>query len=103
MQGGEDTVGCEGGARGERGASDSDRCRKAHGGAMLLEKVRLATSEVLSAWLVIPQAGKVPLGASVGQDVREAQMLNSAFEFYTEHSSLDVSMQNLVPLTPALR
>jgi hypothetical protein len=42
---------------------------------MLPEELRPAPGEGVYSWLVIPQAGKVPLGATVGEDVEEAQEL----------------------------
>ena len=42
---------------------------------MLPEELRPAQGECIYSRLVIPQAGKVPLGATVGEDVEEAQKL----------------------------
>jgi hypothetical protein len=56
-------------------ADDGDSVRKADGGAMLPEELTSSPGEGISAWLVIPQVGKVPSGAPVGKDVEEAQEL----------------------------
>ena len=49
---------------------DGDSVRKADGGAMLPEELTSSPGEGISAWLVIPQVGKVPSGAPVGKEER---------------------------------
>ena len=71
-------VGAETGACGVRqvgAASDGDRVREPNGGPMLPEELRPAPCECVYPRLIIPEAGEVLLGATVGQDIEEAQEL----------------------------
>ena len=56
-------------------ASNCDSIREPHGGPMLPEELRPAPGQGVYSRLIIPKAGKVPLGATVGEDVEEAQEL----------------------------
>ena len=47
-------------------ASNCDRIRQPNDGPMLPEELRPAPGEGVSSRLIIPKAGKVPLGATVG-------------------------------------
>ena len=71
-------VGAKTGACGVRqvgAASDGDRVREPNGGPMLPEELRPAPCECVYPRLIIPEAGEVLLGATVGQDIEEAQEL----------------------------
>ena len=71
-------LGAETGVSGVRkvgSASSGDSIREPNGGPMLPEELRPAPGEGVYSGLVIPQAGKVPLGSTVGEDVEEAQEL----------------------------
>ena len=56
-------------------ASDGDRIREPNGGPMLPEELRPAPSECVYSRLIIPKAGEVLRGATVGEDTEETQEL----------------------------
>ena len=69
-------VGAETGACGVRqvgAASNGDRIREPNGGPMLPEELRPAPGECVYSRLIIPKAGEVLRGATVGEDIEEAQ------------------------------
>jgi hypothetical protein len=55
--------------------SNGDSIRQPNGGPMLPEELRPAQGEGVYSGLIIPKAGKVPRGATEGEDVEEAQEL----------------------------
>ena len=56
-------------------ASNGDRIREPNGGPMLPEELRPAPGECVYSRLIIPKAGEVLCGATVGEDIEEAQEL----------------------------
>jgi hypothetical protein len=65
------------GVREVSAAGNGDGIRKADGGLMLPVVLRPATGEGIRTGFVIPQVGKVPLGAQVGKDVEQRRRRNS--------------------------
>ena len=68
-------LGTKTGASGVRkvgAASNGDRIRQPNGGPMLPEELQPAPGEGVYAGLVIPKAGEVLRGATVGEDIEEA-------------------------------
>jgi hypothetical protein len=57
------------------GAASNGDSRPPNGGPMLPEEPRPAPGEGVYSGLIIPKAGKVPRGVTVGEDIEEAQEL----------------------------
>ena len=71
-------VGVETGACGVRkvgAASNGDSIREPNGGPMLPEELRPAPGECVYSRLIIPKAGEALRGATVGEDIEDAQEL----------------------------